>query len=1657
MQCKQHEEVSAKPVNERPDNGVAKRALSPLPEWEGIEMNADLLEITKESRRSHQHDVERRHRYESAKNQKRRARARKRGFRPEGGREHVHALREAVRDRIKSLVRPATRANTEAWLREVERLKASIPYETEKSQFELIDIFIRVSSYMVFLSSCQDLAQARDLTINTLLQNFSSEKVATMIDQYMAHMKLKPEGTACFTQWYKQLESVTVTIAETPLGKFLFNIFSVMVVHGFSASKLFPESQIQVLLGKVETDLYKRSGPLTYIECLLGILEYVAGCFDHILTGGQITSYLFPQCLHTSVVEIQDKVTKLLLGKDDPDGKDKAISIMDELVNLEARLKIAVECRYTNARLILVYSQYYKAVKRSILDVQNFSRNTSYRKAPFCVFLVGESQVGKSTLYPLLINAIGVANGRRYKENEVASLSEMSKYDDAIRQNTKIVKMDDVSSVKVKNRDFSDLAISKIIGINQSIPTATNQSQAEKKDAIYHNEDGVIGSSNMMDLGILEVFQTCEAAFNRVNIYYVSVHPNFRNENGTLNKEKMIKETIDGIPPEAHLFQRMEWERVNEAREYMSIPKGPEMRTGEFIKHITERCRAHVAHQTTLFRNQSIVTNCALCSLCGCPNRMCTCAEPVAFVPEVQALRSEGIVDRIIFEHLDNYSLEVLRWSMRHFGSHLGSGVCQLLQRNALRIVAVFARVYFMSIYRLSYLWGRALLLFCVMFLSYNLDSFRESWGIYLSVLLSIFLMLYLALLGYGSAVRAEITESVTSAIISRSNHTIVVGGVLFITALGTLRHLSSMIFNMKSGNPEESREVVQSVQAALPSTWTGSSPGTFIPAVDPEGNISPTSMEEVQARQKEHSDWEKTHLSPLNMDPRASTMTPAQLVNVLDKNMYRIRFPIGKQRFTSCNLLFIEDNVAIASRHVYDRCIDREGLVELVKNQTVHFHTRITFAWAPTEQKDSDIIFLQFARCGSMNSLSHLLTDADVNGLGYMVRKDHGSGAISSTQARFGVFPIQHNHPEIPYVGYTYNLNPGSRLGDCGAVCFTTSRPFRIFGTHCAGNGSNVCIASFLRKKWFEEFRKRVQNPPQLSPEGDTPLPFATGSEVDTNPYGFQSLDLDPEMEMRSCVTHYPGVEAGGVHPRGFATSLRVTGFSEVRYSELAQPLKDLGLPLVYGPPRMNSNIDHAVTFEKRMEPMRDIKASLLRHAIYDYTQGIIEFMDEIDWKKRPPLSLSEALNGVPGNRFIGPVDESTAAGFGVKGKKTELIEVTYDAQGYKRLAPKDMLAAKIKDQLLVLRRGERLSPVVKTSVKDEGVKVDEEGNPLKTNRIFFTMPTDTLCLSKMLFAPVLEVIGSCPLISECAAGINVTRNDWGQLRDHIVTFGTACIMEGDYSGWDVRLSGQLIRAAGLVCIHIARRLGYSEADICAMNGIISDLASTVVVYNGAVCIFDGWMPSGSFVTLAFNSICNSLLHRCAFFRMAHEGVCVPTTTKFRDCVKLITMGDDSLAGVKANSFTMYDMQEFCHSIGIKYTCGDKSAVDRPYVHAVDMTFCKRKWVWNETIGQWLAPLALDSIYKSIYLTRTSKMDSRDILVQQVDAALRELARHPQEVFETSLKLIRTACSRADIDQLIPRLAWSYDMWIEELNARYFLENSLDETVLFSCDDLSF
>jgi hypothetical protein len=499
-----------------------------------------------------------------------------------------------------------------------------------------------------------------------------------------------------------------------------------------------------------------------------------------------------------------------------------------------------------------------------------------------------------------------------------------------------------------------------------------------------------------------------------------------------------------------------------------------------------------------------------------------------------------------------------------------------------------------------------------------------------------------------------------------------------------------------------------------------------------------------------------------------------------------------------------------------------------------------------------------------------------------------------------------------------------------------------------------------------------------------------------------------------------------------------RIEGFRPVPRSKVVdtcvrQTLEDAGWKCSFVAPKLNDWRPYNHAYNDVLGAEHTLRSSVLQKAVKSFTADIKRLLPASAKKNLKKLSWKAAINGIPGVPHIDKMNFASSMGFPYnhtkRGHLTGLV-------GDKVFDEEVMACAREMEENA--KCGIAAAPVFSGQLKDEPRKQAKVEQGLI--RLFMGGPAAWCMYVRRYLLTFVKVMEENPLVFESAIGCTAQSLEWEKFREFLVTHGLEKIIAGDYGKFDKRMIAEMILAAFDVIVEVLRDAGWDEEDLKVIHCIAQDTAFPVAVIDSDLVQFFGSNPSGHPLTVIINSIANALYMRYAYILLNPE----EESESFKSNVALLTYGDDNAMGVhdRIPWFNHTAVQQKLAEIGVVYTMADKESESVPYIHIDDVSFLKRKWVWNEEVQAFLCPLEMASIHKMVMVGTMSKSESVEAwIVSKLNSAVREFFFYGREVFEKQRAFMLTVIDKHNLEpeyQLLPFPKW------DELVAN-FRRNSKD------------
>ena len=876
------------------------------------------------------------------KHKRKRALARARGnLKPEGLMELIERAQHSASDFLRVDATEEDLPERQRWVDEVKNITHRM--RRESTDVDVANVIIRMGGFIWALSQTKTQSDVMTLSIGVLTQYFDFSYVEQLYE--WCNEGIQPQGESAASV-FANVRVISSTIAEAPCGKFLFNIFCLSVLSGLKAHEMVPIKEAKQFLKKVEIDIFRTATMKTYFDCILDISEYVAMAFDSFKKGVPFVQYFFPNSLQQEIVDAQISAERINSGdfdETDPNCLEKTIC---RLLELEIKLQKALN-KNGDVKTNLWIQSGYRTVKNSRLLVEGIQAKAQFRRKPFCIGLFGESQIGKSNMYGLIRNIFGTINGKQYLPHEIATISDAEKYDDAIRNNTKVLQIDDVNSVKVAPGQANESTIGKVVKIVNNVSQPTNQSDVSRKDKIYHQEELVILSSNDPTFGIIDAFKTPIAAANRIMMVEVFLLPEFAKD-GKLNTELLTEITSAGLPcPPLHEFVVYEYLPAKVGSGISRNNVTEKLSTKEFLEYFTMRAKKHVVEQNSLYKRTSELREAAMCSECCLPKQTyCTCGGEV-FVPDPTLIRlkPESMVSNYAFSMMEDLAMNVMYNATHYLGRAVTHQASRFIQRNAFRVFVSMLYVMISAFRYLKYWEMRLLSLCCGLYICY-LQTFVWETDTLFRVYLGFIGLSCFAFMGYGNALMDSFAYEATRSFLNKQTRSILCSSLALCTFIGVVRKLYALnkyndetILSTADGFVQQPPSRVSSI------TDTNASQQRVL--TSPEGNILPRVYEEIEARHAEPCPWSKSRLRPVTFEHKLKTMTIDHVIDKLRKSMYKISM-FDERAKRSCFTTCLCDSVWVVSKHVWESMSNPNCQVTLFRDKSVIAYSNISSYYVP-------------------------------------------------------------------------------------------------------------------------------------------------------------------------------------------------------------------------------------------------------------------------------------------------------------------------------------------------------------------------------------------------------------------------------------------------------------------------------------------------------------------------------------------------------------------------------------------------------------------------------------------------------------------------------------------------------------------------------------
>jgi hypothetical protein len=758
-----------------------------------------------------------------------------------------------------------------------------------------------------------------------------------------------------------------------------------------------------------------------------------------------------------------------------------------------------------------------------------------------------------------------------------------------------------------------------------------------------------------------------------------------------------------------------------------------------------------------------------------------------------------------------------------------------------------------------------------------------------------------------------------------------------------------------------------------------------------------------------------------VNTQKKSAHATTKQLIQKLGRNVTMIDVTRDDGTKTRCNAFFPRKGVMWIPKHVFYPGSD------LRNTMCEHIDVKIdrgTGVGGRFEQKiaasmcvftELDLVVVNVSKSPDFSTVTDWLPTSLPKGSAnavLVVRKSDGldEDAISINYK-------QTKHSSAEFYGGEY-VSALAVVGACmGPVLHDGKNP-TIVGFHIGGSEQRKGVMQTVTLEAHERWMHMLE-------------------AIPGNFVGAESSEI-PEQIMGKTVI------SGPVHPHAEAsrlpidasvvpiasTPLRATQKSSVVKSVLSDTVADVfGVESQWGPPKLMPNWKpFNAALHHFMSPSDTFYPDLVEKCRQDWLKPLLELVGTVPDTR--VLTMKEAIMGIPGERFVDPMNMATSMCHPVYRKKRDYFTDIFDDKGVLTdRIPHPLIVEELDRVTDCYRRGKRANVIWSSSLKDEPTAYTKE-----SVRVFQGSPIVLTLLMRKYFLKLARFLGMNSLEAECAVGVNAFGPEWQELMKHAMKYSKSGknILGWDYSKYDLKMSSQMTIAAYLSLIELGAAHGYAEEDLKVMRMMVYDIVHPLLDYNGTLLQTFNMNTSGNSLTVFVNSIVGSLYVRMGFFSLFPD-------EDFRACIAAMTYGDDFIGSVKTGyeDFNFLTYKHFLEKHGMKITHPDKKTEGAEFIEAGSADFLKRRSSYVDELGCEIGALTEDSIFKSLHANLKSKeAHPREVARSVIECAMHEWFAHGKEIYDARRQKMLEVCDIVELP--VPAVECTFDERVQLWKEKY-------------------
>jgi hypothetical protein len=396
--------------------------------------------------------------------------------------------------------------------------------------------------------------------------------------------------------------------------------------------------------------------------------------------------------------------------------------------------------------------------------------------------------------------------------------------------------------------------------------------------------------------------------------------------------------------------------------------------------------------------------------------------------------------------------------------------------------------------------------------------------------------------------------------------------------------------------------------------------------------------------------------------------------------------------------------------------------------------------------------------------------------------------------------------------------------------------------------------------------------------------------------------------------------------------------------------------------------------------------------------------------------LSYEEAIRGIEGNELFQPINRSTSPGYpwcmnrgGKPGKTKWLGSDEYDFTSPDALE----LREQVNDLIEACRTDQPRDILWIDTLKDERRPIEkvDEGK----TRVFSNGPMHYNIAFRKYFMGALAHLRHNRIYNGIGVGINVWSNEWNFLAEYL-TANSPTMIDGDFSNYDGTLSDQIMWEA-LDVLHSLYDDGDENYKIRSNLWYYACFATRLCRDKVYTCTHS--LPSGFPATAEVNSIYQLIAFRCIYLKMARtQAPQYANMACFNKFVRLIIYGDDNIVSISDEIVDWFNMETIKNAfklyLNMTYTNPQKTADIVLKKDLSQVSFLKRSFrrpiVNGYKYTKYVCPADIESRLEMLNWTRVGNIvNPKDIESDIVCEVFKELAMHGSDVYNEYVPKITT------------------------------------------------